>query len=174
MMAKWQHRIIESLELEKTFKGHLVQLTCHEQGHLQLNQVAQISLNLNISRDGPSTLGNLFHCFTKCGRIMREICEIVADPCTLWCSFPGILCSFRQWLHGTLSICFLLMPGCLFSLCPPSLTFRIQLMTSSTVIPFGTALSLGWRQEKIVNRILLFHQGVHRCLVSPLKELSVG
>lgn len=35
------HRITESFELEGTFKGHLVQLRCSEQGHAQLNQVAQ-------------------------------------------------------------------------------------------------------------------------------------
>ena len=34
-------RIIESLELEGTFKGHLVQLPYNEQGHLQLDQDAQ-------------------------------------------------------------------------------------------------------------------------------------
>ena len=34
-------RIIESLELEGTFKDHLVQLPCNEQGHAQLDQVAQ-------------------------------------------------------------------------------------------------------------------------------------
>ena len=35
------HRIIEWFELEGTFKGHLVQPPCHEQGHLPLDQVAQ-------------------------------------------------------------------------------------------------------------------------------------
>ncbi len=35
------HRIIESFELEGTFKGHLVQLPCDEQEHPQLDQVAQ-------------------------------------------------------------------------------------------------------------------------------------
>jgi len=35
------HRIIESLELEWTLKCHLVQLSCNEQGHAQINQVAQ-------------------------------------------------------------------------------------------------------------------------------------
>jgi len=35
------HRIIEPLELEGTFKGHLVQLPCNKQGHAQLYQVAQ-------------------------------------------------------------------------------------------------------------------------------------
>ena len=33
--------IIEPLELEGTFKGHLVQLLCNKQGHPQLHQVAQ-------------------------------------------------------------------------------------------------------------------------------------
>jgi len=33
------HRIIESFELEGTLQGHLVQLPCTEQGHLQLHQV---------------------------------------------------------------------------------------------------------------------------------------
>ena len=35
------HRIIELFEFEGTLKGHLVQLPCTEQGHLQLDQVAQ-------------------------------------------------------------------------------------------------------------------------------------
>ena len=35
------HRMIESFELEGTVKGYLVQLPSNEQGHLQLNQVAQ-------------------------------------------------------------------------------------------------------------------------------------
>ena len=35
------YSIIESLELERTFKGHLVQLLCSEQGHPQLDQGAQ-------------------------------------------------------------------------------------------------------------------------------------
>ena len=35
------HRIIESFGLEGAFKGHLVQLLCNEQGHLQLDKIAQ-------------------------------------------------------------------------------------------------------------------------------------
>ena len=35
------HRIIESLELEETFKGHLVQLSCTERGRAQLGHIAQ-------------------------------------------------------------------------------------------------------------------------------------
>ena len=57
------HITIESFELEGTLKGHLFQVPCHEQGHLQLHQVlrATSSLTLNIIRDGASTtsLGNL-------------------------------------------------------------------------------------------------------------------
>ena len=36
--------IIQSLELEGTFKGHLVQLPCSEQKHAQLDQVVQGSI----------------------------------------------------------------------------------------------------------------------------------
>ena len=44
----------ESLELEGTLKGDLVQLPCNEQGHPQLDQVlrALSSLTSNVSRDG--------------------------------------------------------------------------------------------------------------------------
>ena len=63
----WNHRILESFELEGTTKGHLVQPSCNEQGHLQLRQGARAlsSLTLNVSRDLASTtsLGNLFQCF---------------------------------------------------------------------------------------------------------------
>ena len=33
--------VIELLELERTFKGHLLQLPCNEQGHLHLEQITQ-------------------------------------------------------------------------------------------------------------------------------------
>ena len=60
------HRIIELLELKDTFKGHLVQLLCSEQGHLELGRllIAPSSLTLHVSKDGASTtsLGNLFQC----------------------------------------------------------------------------------------------------------------
>ena len=46
------HRIIESFELERTFERHLVQLLCHEQGHLQLGEGAQ-------SAGEPVQLGSL-------------------------------------------------------------------------------------------------------------------
>jgi len=57
------HRI----ELEGTFKGHLAQLPCSEQGHLQLHQVlrAPSRLTLGVSRNGASTpLSNLCQCLT--------------------------------------------------------------------------------------------------------------
>ena len=46
-VSKWnaviieEYRITESSELEGTFKGHTVQLSCNEQGHAQLDQVVQ-------------------------------------------------------------------------------------------------------------------------------------
>lgn len=40
----WWVYHVESFEWEGTFKGHPVQLTCNEQGHLQLNQAAQGSI----------------------------------------------------------------------------------------------------------------------------------
>ena len=51
-------RIIELFELEGTFKGHLVQLLCNEQGHPQLNQAAQSpsSLTSDVARDGDPPL----------------------------------------------------------------------------------------------------------------------
>ena len=35
------HGIIESLELEETSEGHLVQIPCNEQGHAQTDQASQ-------------------------------------------------------------------------------------------------------------------------------------
>jgi len=37
----WDHRIIEYFVLEGTIRGPLAQRPCSEQGHLQLDQVAQ-------------------------------------------------------------------------------------------------------------------------------------
>ena len=58
---------MESLELEGTFRSHLDQYACTEQGHLQLDQGlrACTSQVLKVSRDGASTtsLGSLFQCF---------------------------------------------------------------------------------------------------------------
>jgi len=55
-------------ELEATLKGHLVQLPCSEQGHPQVDQVAQSPsiLTLRVSREGASTtsLGYLFQCLS--------------------------------------------------------------------------------------------------------------
>ena len=59
---------MESLELERTFRGHIAQLPYNEQEHAQLDQVAQglIQLRLERFRDGASitSLGNLFQCLT--------------------------------------------------------------------------------------------------------------
>jgi len=42
-----KYRIIECFGLEGTFRGHLAQLPCSEQGHLQLDQVAQSPVQLS-------------------------------------------------------------------------------------------------------------------------------
>jgi len=46
------HRVMELFELERTLRGHLVQLPCNEQGCLQLHQVLRAwpSLTLAVSR----------------------------------------------------------------------------------------------------------------------------
>ena len=60
----YNHRIIESLESEGTFKGHVVQLPTNEEGHHSYIRLprAWSSLTLKVSRDGASTtsVGNLF------------------------------------------------------------------------------------------------------------------
>ena len=54
--------------MEGTFKGHLDQLSCDEQGHPQLDQVTYslVSLALKVSSGRASTmsLGNVFQCLT--------------------------------------------------------------------------------------------------------------
>jgi len=52
LVAGLNHRIIKWFGWEGIFEGHLVQPTCEDQGHLQLDQVAQspIQPNLECSR----------------------------------------------------------------------------------------------------------------------------
>jgi len=40
-IKKFKNKIMESLELERTFKGYLVQLPCNEQGRAQLDEIAR-------------------------------------------------------------------------------------------------------------------------------------
>ena len=59
------HRITECFGLEGTFRCHLVQPPCSEQGHLQLDQAAQSPVQPDLECfQGWATLGNLFQCFT--------------------------------------------------------------------------------------------------------------
>ena len=50
-LCKLNIEIIESLELEGTFKGHLVQLPSNEQGYAQLKQVAQGLIHMKLPID---------------------------------------------------------------------------------------------------------------------------
>jgi len=63
------HRITESFELEGTLRGHLVQLPCNEQGHLQFHQVNQSPIQPDLEclqgwDINHPTLGNMFQCCT--------------------------------------------------------------------------------------------------------------
>jgi len=44
------HTTTEGFGLEGTFRGHLVQTPCREQGHLQLDQVAQSPVQPGLER----------------------------------------------------------------------------------------------------------------------------
>jgi len=46
--SKNEHRITERLGLEETIEAHLVQLLCHGQGHVSLDQVAQSPMHPNL------------------------------------------------------------------------------------------------------------------------------
>lgn len=50
---------MELFELEGTFKGHLVQLPCNEQRHLQLNEVAQSPVQPNLESLQEQDIHNL-------------------------------------------------------------------------------------------------------------------
>jgi len=47
VISSYHQRIMKVFELVGTLKGHLVQLLCNDQGHLQLNQVAQSAIQPN-------------------------------------------------------------------------------------------------------------------------------
>ena len=40
--------VLELFELERTLKGHLVQLPCNEQGHLQLSQLLRAPIQTEL------------------------------------------------------------------------------------------------------------------------------
>jgi len=80
-LARWSgnghYETIELFELEETLKGHLVQLPCIEQGHLQLHQVAQRPIQPDLEclqRPSTTSLGSLFLCFTP---LHNSACERV-------------------------------------------------------------------------------------------------
>ena len=58
------YAVIERLGLEETFRGHLAQPPCREQGHLQVDQVAQSPVQPDLE------------CFQGWG-----ISQVVGNPC---------------------------------------------------------------------------------------------
>ena len=86
------HRTVERFKLEETLEGHLVQLPCTEQGHLQLHQVlrAPSSLTRSVCRDGAPTkmekmlFARLFAGATK-SSCRRSDCllALLSGPCAL-------------------------------------------------------------------------------------------
>ena len=77
------HRMIELFGLERTFRGHLVQLPCNEQGHLQLHQVlrAPSSLTSSVSRDTASTTFLSVHMNTQTFTMVYVFCGCVYNCC---------------------------------------------------------------------------------------------
>ena len=84
--------IIESFELEETFKGHQVQLPCNEEGHLQLHQVlrSMSSPTLRVSRDEAYTtsLCNLCQCLTTVSIKNFFLKSSLNLPLSAWNLFP--------------------------------------------------------------------------------------
>jgi len=61
------HRFTESHELEGSLEGHVAQLPCNEQKHLQLDQVAQSPVSPDLEclqgRASTTSLDSVFQCF---------------------------------------------------------------------------------------------------------------
>lgn len=102
-MAMLVKPIMESFEVEGTFKGHLVQLSCEEQECLQLHQMlkAWSSLTLSVFRDGASSiaLGSLFE-FAISSLFLKDLHLREASALLLCEAFvvsvlPGSLASCR-------------------------------------------------------------------------------
>ena len=95
--------VIESFELERTHKGHLVQVPYHEQGHLQLDQFAQRPVQPDlVCLQGWSTYhlsGNLHWSTVRHLHLWSNIQRTCGDtkvtmPST--CSRPWYFCLYKQ------------------------------------------------------------------------------
>lgn len=71
--SRQQSYIIESFELEETFKGHFVQLPCNKQGHLQLNQVAQCLIQPDLDCLQGLDIHHIFGQPVQYASVIREV-----------------------------------------------------------------------------------------------------
>ena len=108
-MVFYHRIIIESFELDGTLKGHLIQPSCNEQGHLQLDQVlrAQSSLTASVTRNGSSTtsLGSLCQCLTTLSVKNISLISSLNLSSFTWKPFPLVLS--QRTLLKCLSLSFL-------------------------------------------------------------------
>ena len=106
--AKWiclseSYRIIESSEFEGMLKGHLVQLPCNEQGHLQLHQIAQSLIQADLEHLQGQGIHHL-----------GTTCSTASPPFTVKLN-TGQSFIFFLFPYGNCTLYFCVLPVCLLS-----------------------------------------------------------
>jgi len=91
------HRTIELFELEGTFKGHLLQLPCSQQGHLQLHQVLRVLSRLTLT-----ITSNQLSRFWNCSCTYFHWWKDAKHHQCYWCSS----CQTLLWLSTELQLLF--------------------------------------------------------------------
>ena len=71
--------MIEFFELETTLTDHLLQFPFNEQGHLQLDYIAQSPIHPDLEclqdRATTTSLGNMCQCFTTLIKVNDSLCS---------------------------------------------------------------------------------------------------